>query len=404
MDNSRKVILVSCLSMAFLAGIFACSVEDINLEKKDLFVCKAEPGCMVTQTSADSQLKLGTCQIRKQWEDMNPSGTCLECAATSKNSCLSGSYCIAVDPDNLLGRCVAEDDIEHCHDFDNDTYYGADPGFESNCGFTQSMPKDCDDSNPDINAKATEVCDGVDNTCDGCIDGICPVTGCNESGELAEKGTYPCDCDSHVDYCEPLVELCIGAGSASNMLRVDKAVCRPDIAGVNYCSPETGKQWEYRVLVNGNYEKRPGQQCPKEGEAFSYNGSQLYFTYDEVSSSAGNNKDYCNGFDSDCNGTVDCIGEKDCGCPQRCDPNADTNDTCYVQTSGSAVLFNLATEKNNNSMKYLTYSSLYSDPELSAICTGVVGCPANNEGKKICKDADGNEMKANSKCNPKVEE
>ena len=396
MDRSRKVILVSCMSMAFLAGIFACSVEDINLEKKDLFVCKAEPGCMVTEPSADSKVKAGTCQIKADWQAANPSGKCLPCAATKDDSCLNGSYCIAVDPDNLLGRCVAEDDIKHCHDYDGDTYYGADPGFEPNCGFTQSMPKDCDDSNPDINAKATEVCDGVDNTCDGCIDGICPVTGCDEKGKKADKGTNPCDCATYANLCEPLIELCIGAGSAANMMNVKDAVCRPDIAGVNYCSPETNKQWQYRVLVGGEYVQREGQ-CPKEGEAFSYNDKTLYFTYDEVTSSANADAKYCNGFDSDCNGTVDCIGEKDCGCPQICKEDSDTNDTCYL-TESRAVHFNLATEEGNpSSLRYATYNTLR-DKGLGDICTGVVRCPASGTGKKTCQDAFGNELKGNPAC------
>ena len=41
-------------------------------------------------------------------------------------------------------------------DKDNDGYAGAD---------------DCDDTNPDIHPDAAEVCDGVDNNCDGAIDG-----------------------------------------------------------------------------------------------------------------------------------------------------------------------------------------------------------------------------------------
>ena len=81
-----------------------------------------------------------------------------------------------------------------CNDADPSVYPGSLDREEYGCyldddkdGFgdaTAEYPyddgKDCDDSNPNINSVAAEVCDGVDNNCNGFTDGI------NANGELVE--------------------------------------------------------------------------------------------------------------------------------------------------------------------------------------------------------------------------
>ena len=54
--------------------------------------------------------------------------------------------------------CADSDCAVEC-DADNDGYFNADYGGD-----------DCDDSNPDANPMALEVCDGVDNDCDELVD------------------------------------------------------------------------------------------------------------------------------------------------------------------------------------------------------------------------------------------
>ena len=46
-------------------------------------------------------------------------------------------------------------------DFDGDGWYAEEYGGE-----------DCDDSDPDVNPDATEVCDSIDNDCDDLIDDL----------------------------------------------------------------------------------------------------------------------------------------------------------------------------------------------------------------------------------------
>ena len=61
-------------------------------------------------------------------------------------------------------------------------------------GYTENEG-DCDDSNPDIYPGATEICDGMDNDCDGIVDeGCAPVCGNGicEAGE--DCNNCPVDC------------------------------------------------------------------------------------------------------------------------------------------------------------------------------------------------------------------
>lgn len=75
-----------------------------------------------------------------------------------------------------------------CNDADEDGYYVE----GGTCGLA-----DCDDSNPEVNPDAAEICNGIDDNCDGQVDpypctanaeaatyGSCSVTGSGVSNEL----------------------------------------------------------------------------------------------------------------------------------------------------------------------------------------------------------------------------
>lgn len=136
MKLSKNIWLASCLSVVFLASAASCIVEDRNLEENGVFRCKND------------------------------------------SDCLSGSVCVKASQDpEAEGSCTPEKEVNRCHDYDGDGFYAADEGYDEQCGFGENNPKDLDDNNPMVNPNADEVCDGLDNNQDGCVDGTCAELG-----------------------------------------------------------------------------------------------------------------------------------------------------------------------------------------------------------------------------------
>lgn len=264
MNLSRKILLAACASVAFLLTAPACMVDEPDIEAKGTFVCTATPGCFDENNAC----------IAKTGEEER----CRACSISNSDSCLEGNVCVVVSPHLTEGRCVREEQVDHCHDYDNDGYMAATPGHEDECGFSEDFPMDCDDSDPNVypGPNATEYCDGKDNTCDGCIDSICP------------KGL---DCISDTSLCEPLVELCFGLGSVED---VANSVCSADKAGVRLC---VDAKFVYAKKVDGQYVIEENGSCPT-AEEINYVDGELLWNQE-------NNGELCNGEDSDCNGVID---------------------------------------------------------------------------------------------------
>lgn len=296
MNLSRKILLAACASVAFLVVAPACMVDEPDIEAKGKFVCKATPGCLDATNAC----------LPKTGEETK----CKACSISDSDTCLGGNVCVVVAPQLTEGRCVRNEDVDHCNDYDKDGYMAATPGYEDMCGFSEKFPMDCDDSDPNVypGPNATEYCDGKDNTCDGCVDGTCP----------AGK-----DCIADASACKPLVELCFGIGTMED---VKDSVCSAKNAGVRLCN--NGKfvyakedKISGELVVQTTDDEKP-TSCPT-AESIEYVDSEFTYNRDPKTYQGlcGTGKDH------------DCNGIKGDGC-EKCDDK--TNDLCFV--SGAKLL------------------------------------------------------------------
>jgi hypothetical protein len=198
---------------------------------------------------------------------------------------------------------------------------------------------DCDDGNPAINPGATEVCDGIDNNCDGVVDGITQLCYTGPSGTVGigvcKAGTQTCtsgmwgSCVSEVtptsEICDALDNDCDGS--------VDDNLTRPTTCGIGACA-STGTEtctvgtWGNNTCTSGSPTAetcnniddncdgsvdegltRPttcgiGACSGNTGVETCSAGTWGNDTCDPLAGAAANDAT-CNGVDDDCNGIAD---------------------------------------------------------------------------------------------------
>jgi hypothetical protein len=140
------------------------------------------------------QCTVGSVEITHACDMVNCGAECEtdeDCEASSCSSldgCYQGIYRTYEDSENTcLENCSCK--ANNCTVYIEEEDADGD-GYSSNCG-------DCDDSNPLVNQDEAEICDGIDNNCDGVVDEGCstPKSLKLDSVELLEESKTPISCD-----------------------------------------------------------------------------------------------------------------------------------------------------------------------------------------------------------------
>ena len=312
MSLSKKIILALSVSVAYLTIMIGCGVDDPDIEKKGVFKCQ------------------------------------------SNDDCLTGSQCVKAKDSDPYGECIREKDIDHCRDNDHDGYSTeTSPEYANECGFSETYPRDPDDGNPLIFPNAPELCDGVDNSGDGCTDGIK-----NDKGE-----------------CEDLISPCWGVGDYTEY---NDSACAAKYIGVTICI--NGKQVHGVLDGSGKIvEDTNGGSCPKtQDQLIAMTESQGDHRFNQVSNEemlAGKGSDLAPNFDNNCDGIFDYV---------KCES---TNEKCVVTGGGEYGAETAYYKDAINACTAEGKSEADCECVGTKICQGTELVCANSSGTKIEKSS-----------------
>jgi len=228
------------------------------------------------------------------------------------------------------GTCIFNETNQTCIDNDNDTYY-------LNNGLCNSPRIDCNDNNSAVHPGAIEICNGIDDNCNGQIDeSLTRQCGINNTG-ICTFGLETCNIGNWQGCSAvfPINELC------NNQLD-------------DNCNGQTDESCQACIDADDDTYYAISVQCP-QGNDCNDNNFNIHPNAQEI----------CNGIDDNCNGQID-EGEV-CNI---CNPNQTQNRQCGVSNIGICT-FGIETRTCQSNGQWGSYNGCNAIFPINEICNGI---------------------------------